>query len=419
MPPIPLPAVPMLGDTTSQPIEEFDRVTRHPGFGLTVQEVIQIYRTAEFGWPMDQCDMFRDVVENDGHLRSVTEGRNLAVAGKPWQIMAGGPNAVDKVAADTLEGSLRNTNFSSMIAHVLNTRYDGFSGSEIDWRLIDSDVIPVWFVNVPCRRFRFEELDRPRLITRNDFNGQPLKPGHWVFGRNSTSGVTGRSGLLRTALWFSLFKRWSWRDWVIYAEKFGIPLVIGKWGDSAGEEEKATLEDAVTDIGEAGQAVMSKDTEIEIHEAAQGAASNNLHAGIVREANNEMSKLITGSTLTVEQGGPGSFALGQVHADRSFDLIIADAEFMKQRFREDIARPFLHFNGFVGAALPKLVIHVAPTTDPLTRSKVIETLHRMGLPLDMEQLRQEFQLRAPPSDERTLPVLAPEPAPEQIPAGAE
>ncbi len=411
MPPLPLPVIPNIGDTVSQPVEEFDRVTRHPGFGLDVQTVVQIYRGAEFGWPMDQCDMFADVRENDGHLRSILEARNLAVSGKKRQIMAGGNEKIDAVAADVLEDAMRETNFSDLIAHLLGTRPDGYAGSEIDWREIDGDFVPTWFVNVPCRRFKFDEGDRPVLLSRGNFEGEALRPGHWVFGRNAPSGIVARAGLMRTATWFALFKRWSWRDWVIYAEKFGIPLVLGKYEQDATEEDKDELETAVTDIGEAGQATMSKSTEVEIKEAAQGAASNNLHSGIVSEANNEMSKLITGSTLTVEQGGPGSFALGKVHADRSFDLILADAEFVQDRFREDIARPFMHFNGFGDAAVPKLVIHVVQQSAPLTRAQVAAKLHEMGLKLDTEQLREEFQFRAPPSDARALPPAAPKAAP--------
>ncbi len=401
LPPPPLPMTAPLGGIVEQN-SEFDRFVRHPGFGLEPQRVLNIFRTAEHGWPMDQCDLFADITENDGHLRSVTTARSLAVAGKKWQVMPGGSETIDEVAAQLLQSSLRDANFPDLMLHLLETRYGGFSGSEIRWAERDGDSIPEWFVNVPCRRFRFDELDQPRLLSRDDFDGVSLAPGRWVFGRNSVAGIVARSGLLRTATWFALFKRWSWRDWVIYAEKFGIPLVRGIYKQGATEEDKAELEQAVEDIGEAGQATMSDETTIEIDEAKQGGDSTNLHAGIVREANAEISKLITGSTLTVDSGGPGSFALGKVHETRSFDLVVADAEFVARRFREDIARPFLTFNGLQGAALPELIIHITRESDPLTRAKLAETLLRMGLELDTEQLREDFQFRKPPTEARTL-----------------
>lgn len=401
LPPPPLGMQAPLSAQT-QPSAEFDRFVRHPGFGLEPQTVLNIFRQAEDGWPMDQCDLFADIVENDGHLRSVKAARTLAVAGKKWQIMAGADDTASVAAAELLQAGLRDTNFADLMIHLLESRYGGFSGSEIRWGEIDGDSLPTWFVNVPCRRFRFDEFDRPRLLSATDFEGVELKAGQWVFGRNSVAGITARSGLLRTATWFALFKRWSWRDWVIYAEKFGIPLVRGIYKAGATEEDKAELEKAVEDIGEAGQATMSDETQIEIDEAKQGGDSTNLHASIVREANAEISKLITGSTLTVDSGGPGSFALGKVHETRSFDLVVADAEFVARRFREDIARPFLAYNGFKGVALPDLIIHITRESDPLTRSKLAETLWRMGLKLDTEQLREDFQFRAPPNEARTL-----------------
>lgn len=411
IPPMPI-AIGSAVATRTRPIQWLDRFLTHPGYGVEPQRVVQIYRTAEYGWTMEQCDLFDDIIENDGHLRSVIHARVLAVAGKQWQVMHGGDAAIDQKAAELLQSALRESNFDDLVAHLLSARYMGWAGTEIDWRVVDGDTLPLWFVNVPHRRFCFDEYGRPRILNGiDDTTGELLRAGSWVFGRNSVSGLTARSGLMRTATWYALFKRWSWRDWVIYAEKFGIPLVIGKYDSDASEEDRTALETAVESIGEAGQATMSDETMVEIHEAQKGGAESNLHAGIVREANNEISKLITGSTLTVETGGPGSFALGKVHESRSFDLVLADAAFVARRFRADIAKPFLAYNGFADAACPELIIHVTRETDPLTRAKLAETLQAMGLELDTEQLREEFQFRKPPTTDRTLSPPAPTPAP--------
>ena len=83
-----------------------------------------------------------------------------------------------------------------------------------------------------------------------------------------------------------------------------------------------------------------------------------------------MSKLVTGSTLTTDSGGPGSFALGRVHENRSFALQVADARKLTKVFRNDIARPFVAFNGFDGARLPRLVVQVSPDQDPASRAQV-------------------------------------------------
>ena len=417
------PAPPELGSTegvTVKPVELWDRFVSHPGSGIDPRRVITIYRQAEWGFPQCQVDLFMDIVENDGHLRSAIEDRLLAVSGKEWQVMPGGEAAIDIKAADLLQSMLEQTNFDDVIAAILASRYYGYSATEIDWRSLDGEVVPSWFVTVPFRRFRFDAEDRPLLLNAGNDQGELLQPGHWVYATNGgpMAGITARSGLLRTATWFALFKRWSWRDWVIYAEKFGIPLVIGKHDPNASEDEKKQLEETVEDIGEAGQATMSNNTEIDIREAQRSGDAGGLHRSIVAEANQEIAKLITGATLTGQSGGPGSFALGKVHEGRAFSLVQADAKMVSKRFSMDIARPFLAFNGLQGARLPTLKIYVERETDPLRRLDMAQKALAMGIPLDIEQMRAETGFRAPPNDARTLKPIAPT-SPPSAPASVE
>jgi len=285
--------------------------------------------------------------------------------------------------------------------HVLSSRYYGFAGSEINWQDNGDAIVPSWYTNVPHRRFRFDEFDRPLLLQDRNFQGEPLRPGAWIFASNAISGVTARSGLGRVFTWFSVFKKWSFRDWVIVAEKYGIPSIVGKYRQDSTAEDKSALRDAVQDLGEAGYAIMSEATQIDIHEATRGGASTSLHSAIIKECNSEISKLITGSTLTLDSGGPGSFALGKVHETRAFDFVLADAELVMRRFRRDVALPFMSSNGFTGKP-PELIIHVAREQDPMTRMQIFAEAQKMGLDIDRDQVREEMQFRAPPTPERTL-----------------
>lgn len=400
----PMPSVFGGAGISVKPNELLDRFVSHPGAGISPQQVIQIYRSAEQGYPQAQFDLFNDTIEGDGHLRSAIEDRMLSVCGKDWRVMPGGEDQQDILAADLLQGMLEQTNFNEVIAKLLASRYFGFSASEIDWRRIDGDVVPNWFVTVPFRRFRFDKDDQPLLLSLNSWEGSPLEPGKWVTASNAGPifDVVPRSGLMRTATWYSLFKRWSWRDWVIYCEKFGIPLVIGKHEPGATEDEIEQIEQTVQDIGDAGQATMSTNMEIDIREAQRSGDSAGLHRAIVGEANQEMSKLITGSTLTGQSGGPGSFALGKVHEGRAFNLVIADASMVNDRFQATIARPFLEYNGLKLARLPKLKIYIERETDPLRRMTLAKGCHDLGMTLDVEQIRAETGFRAPPNEARTL-----------------
>lgn len=406
MPPPPLAMTAPAGISV-QNLDGFDRGLLHPEFGIEPRQVISIYRSAECGWSSHQADLFTGIVERDGHLQATILNRINAVAGKAWQVLPGGADPESVLAADLLNVQLHATNFQEMISHWLSARYMGWAAAEIIWEKIGDVTLPVHFIDVPARRFSFNSKDQPELL--NDqitslTGGEALVPGKWIFVRNRSpfGGLTVQSGLLRGATWMSIFKHWSWRDWVIYAEKFGIPLVIGTYRQGAQDDEKNALEAAVEDLGEAGSAIMSDQTNIEIREAQRGGDSAGLHRSIVREANEEISKLINGSTLTMATGGNGSFAQAEVHAMTSFAHVEADARMIAGNVAIQLFRAFLRFNGFTRAKVMRLVIHITRETDGMVRAQESKILQELGLKLDEEQIYEEHGFRKPPTDDRVL-----------------
>lgn len=383
----------------------FDRWSTHPGHGLTPTRIREILLESEVGYPMRQCDLFEDVEESDAHLRQAFESRLQAVAGKSWTVLPGGDRKMDQTAAERFEQALRDVpNTRQMFEHQLtDTRY-GYAATEILWGLSDDGwIVPTWFANVPHRRFRFDlEGDNPHLLTKdNTAIGEPLLPGQWIFSRLRHR-LAASSGLMRTAIWLAMFKRLALRDLIVFSERFGLPYLKGIYEEGASDEDKAVLKAALRKIGTDGAAMMSERTKIELVEVASKASGEQVQAVIHELVNAEISKLITGATLNAESKGPGSYALGQVHQDRSFDLIASDAERLEHRIKVDLAIPFLKFNG-LAAAPPHLKIHVVRNVDPLTRARVASIYaNDLGGELSREQIRTEFQFKPPIDDDDKL-----------------
>lgn len=396
-PPPPLPDRPPAEMVTIRPALDWDAQT-HPGYGLTARVMVAAFRQAELGWPWQQCDLFDDVIESDGHLRSALESRLKAVSGKPWIILPGGDSAADRTAAQELEGALREVpNFSETLAHQLKGNWYGYSASEIRWEYTNGIIAPTWFANVSHRRIVFDWIDyTPRYRTLFVPEGIPFTPGAWWYWTRAGGGtIPPRSGLMRTASWWSFFKRLAVRDWVVFAERFGLPYVLGTYDAGASQQDKDVLKQAVQKLGTDGAAVMSAMCKIEIHASDHGGKTADVHGSITQLANNEISKLITGATLTAETAGPGSFALGQVHADAAFELRAGDAEDLTAHFERAISAPFLLWNG-MKAKRPRLKLNLVRDMAPLTRAQILSILcNNIGLPLDEEQLRQENQLKKP------------------------
>lgn len=400
----------------------FDRFTSHPGHGLTPRKILSIMRDAEDGYPADQCDLFEDVIERDGHLRDALEGRLEAVSGKEWIFQAGGDRTEDIRVTELLGDIVRDIpSVDDAIEHLLTANWYGYAAVGIEWGRVNGVTAPVWLECVPHRRFVFDSQGQPRLAndTGDKDAGIVLEPGRWIFHHRRHRQIA-RAGLMRTATWWSFFKSISVRDWIIFAEKFGVPFIRGVYNASSGndqtaDEEKAVLKEAVEALGKDGAAVLSDTCEIVIDQVRAGGDANGIHGAIVNVCNAEISKLITGATLTTETQGPGSFALGRVHQDRSFDKVQGDATKLGARFERSLGRSFVGFNGFV-ARPPRMKIHTVREIDPAKRAGIMSTMaNELGLELDEEQVRQEFQLKKPTGSAlrgtKSGVGAAPEPAP--------
>lgn len=409
-PPEPTPARPASGSQARR-VPIYDRWHRvnHPGHGINPRRIVEIFKQAELGFPIDQCDLFEDMIERDPHLRSQHEQRMDAVVGNEWALLPGGDSEADRYAAVALEERLREPtlNLHDTEEHQLKANGFGWSGSEIQWDMVRGLLAPAWFSNLPPRRFRFDERDRPFVITdKNWIHGEPLEPGRWWMTCRSHSQIA-RSGYMRTATVPSYFKNLSLRDWIIFAERFGLPFVYGVYDEGVPDDDKDALLEMVKMLGKDGSAIFSRAQEIKI-EHAQGGNADGVHAAIIATMDTQITKLITGSVLMADGGDGGSYAQSKVQQGVRFQIALADAMRLSRSFETCIAAPFVRFNG-LDARAPRLKIHLVRDVDPATRMDLYcRAVNELKLEIDSEQPYQDFQFKPAPAG-RAIPG-APVPA---------
>ncbi len=403
------PAVPASGDAPKTESRQASRslaldwATR-PGFGLTPDLVKRIYLEAEAGYPQRQCDLFHDLIENDGHLRGLIEARINAVAGKGWVMQPGGTDSASIEGAQALDELMRTANVHELLWHQLESNFFGWAHSEIDWDFSEGLFYPAWFDNTPHRRFVFPE-GAPRLLTdKNYAEGEKLIPGRWVLSRARGSNIA-RSGLMRTAAWFALFKRTSIRDWVVACEKYGIPFLLGKYDEDTSKKAREELAKALKSLGQDGFGIFEEGITIEAIDVAKR-GDGGLLGNLIGLCEAQLSKTITGATLTADASGNGSWALGKVHSGVRFDLIQSDAAMVAEIMRRYIGEPFMRYNGFPGKA-PILKSQIAQEIDQQTRMKLQIDAYKLGLPLSKSQLYEDHALRKPIDEADTLVLASP------------
>lgn len=394
------------------PQRGMDTYNSHPAVGLTAEMLVSFYRAAEAGQPVRQFDAFENIREVDGHLRGLIEGDIESVAGCDWVLKPGRPDADSEKAAAALEDFLRNEaassqpalaggtvavgGFREFIEHHAMATHDGIACSNIVWDLVDGYVYPCELVNAAVRRFAAPSQERASEIWLvNSIGNQlvELQPGLWAIsrarGRNPWA-----SGSMRTAAWWAMFKRWSIRDWQVFAEMFGLPLAIGYYEEGAGQASRDALEEAVKMIGEDGFAVLSAMTELVIKDTARSGDSSTVYPKISKMCDDEMSKLIVGGTLNtdVSSSGAGSYNAATVHESRAYKKERAHARRIEDMFTRCVGAPFVVFNGLDRAAPPRLKIQI--TRDNLERAQVLGAVGQV-VDIDEDQIREEFSLRVP------------------------
>ncbi len=416
---LPLPPPAPLSPAPSSPHVEIvttasrmDYADSYAGYKLTPDRVAAVLRQADWGYPLQMFDMFEHLVMVDGTLRGLYEQRLDEVSAVEWSLRPGDERAGSIQLATELEVALRAMDTEGMIEHLALQPFLGCSYAEVAWlSRPDGFQVPVEAVCVPHRRFIFDDQSRPRLTTdANSYPGEPLerRPGSsWVLAETRRWRKQVQAGIMRTVAFWSVFKRMSVRDWLLFAEKFGIPMIVGKYDENTGETTRKALKDAIAALGTEGRAILAHGTFIEVlTDAIRSGGGDHLHQGITALCNAEISKAITAGTLTSDVGGPGSFALGQVHAQQKHKLHVADARRIGRWIRRYIGQECIVRNGLVElAAPPFLHLHVQKL-DLLQDAQTVKTLVEAGLKLSARHQREHFNQPAPSgADDELKPLV--------------
>ena len=149
-------------------------------------------------------------------------------------------------------------------------------------------------------------------------------------------------GLLLKAATQTIPKKNALAFWDTFAEIFGMPMRIART-TSRDDKELAKMEKMMAEMGTEGWGIFQEGTNIEVVETSKGDAFNVYDRRIDR-ANSELSKLILGQTMTIEDGS--SLSQSQTHLEVFENLIEADCDMVR-----DVVN---------GQLLPRMVRHGFP-----------------------------------------------------------
>lgn len=400
------------------------------GGAVSPLDVSSVLREADMGRTHRLVDLVHEFRQKDGHLQSILQRREQAVAKLTVQCRApDGAKKRDKKSAEVLERALRKAKgFRQAVAHLVGeSTLFGHSTVQVIWGRQDGLLVPVEFKCVGARRFGFRMSDGkllfdPTVTGFGDVNAAGVDllaeytPGKFIQIRRRVNGdVEVREGLARVICWLACFRTWDISDWLKFAELSWKPLRRGGYMKGASKEDIAALDNALRYFTAAGWVRYNKETtSFEVDWPKNGVTSGNgSHKELAEFLASEMSKAVLCGTLTTEAGSKGARSLGEVHQEGLEDVTEGDEQTVSEAFTIQLAGPFAQMN--YGERAMAAVIEF-PMGDEVNLKEFgagIGALVNAGLPVPVSWVLEKTGIPQVNGDEEVLkPVASGEPKPD-------
>lgn len=390
-----------------------DKYSTYPSNGLTPERLATIFKEADAGDVYRQMELFEEMEEKDPHLFSILQTRKNAVLSLDYEIHPYSEDTEDVKAAQLIQEVMEFEGLEDAILDLLDAIGKGFAISEIMYTVDSGRAMINKLKWIHQKRITFDDYMNMRLLTEADpTRGIEIPENKFIIHKyRARSGHPNRAGVIRVCAWMYLFKNYDIKDWVAFAEVYGMPLRLGKYDTSASKEDKDALMRAVAMLGTDAAGIISKSTEIQFVEAVKN--STDVYKTLADFCNTEMSKAVLGQTLTTEVGDKGSYAAGKVHNEVRQDLKEADAKSLAETMRRDLFRPLVRFNRGEKPRLPYLKHNFETPEDTEKTAKVYSIVIKdIGLPVSKQHIYEKFGIPKPgPKEELLVPPAASSPLP--------
>lgn len=387
----------------------------HPADGLTPQRLASILRGAETGDIRSYLELAEQMEEKQTQYLSVLGTRKLAVTQLEITVEAAEDNPAGQEHADLIRNWLKRDELQDELLDLLDAIGKGRSHTEIIWDTSANQWMPRCLEFRDPKWFTTEIVDgRTPMIWADDGQRVPLPPYKFiVHDHKAKSGLPIRGGLARPVAWVYLFQNYTLKDWVAFAEIYGLPLRIGKYDNGETMENIRLLMQAVANVGSDAAAVIPRSMEIEFVDGGEGrGGSADIFSGLCAYLDRQISKLVLGQTATTDAdtGGLGS---GAEHGEVRDDIKLADGKRVGSSINQQLVRPIIDLNyGPQPLGYPRVSLGMAETVDVTAFSTAVSLLVPQGLKVKQAEVRAKMGLSDPEAGDEIMEPPATPPPPE-------
>ncbi len=369
--------------------------------GLTPRKLAGILTAAAEGDATEYLTLAMEMEEKEPHYASVLSTRKLALEGLQRQVIAASDDKRDKEIADACADMLDSCNIDDHRADLADGVAKGYSVLEIMWTGSKR-----WDPRLEWRDQRWFMFDKVsgqelRLRDENIREGIALPPAKFIIHKPKIrTGLPIRGGLARLAAWAFIFKTYSLKDWMAFAEVFGTPLRLGRYGPQATQDDINTLLRAMIGLGTDGLAAIPESMKIDFVQASNISGATDLFERLATYMDKQVSKAILGQTMTADEGA--SLSQSKTHENVRHDILRADARQMAGSINRDLIRPFVDLNFGQQERYPRLDIPVPDPEDQEKWMRVVERFVRLGGKVSASTVADRLNIPAPAEGDELL-----------------
>lgn len=378
--------------------------------GLTPAKLAAVIRQVDEGDAIEYLTLAEEMEERDPHYYSALSSRKRAVSSLNIFIEAANNSAQAEKHADFVRDVLTSDEASTLTEDLLDALGKGYSVTEILWDKSAKEYWPKEFKWVDPRYFRFDwqtgqEL---RLLDESDAaNGLRLPPYKFIQHRpRLKTGMPIRGGLARLTVIAFMAKGYTLKDWLAFAEVFGMPLRLGKYGVGARPEEKAALLRAVSQIGTDAAAIIPDSMMIDFVDGGSASGGDKIFLHLAEYLDRQVSKAVVGQTASSE-GTPGALGAQDAQENVRKDIWMSDAFQLSATLKRDLVKVLvdLNFGSQPRGQYPKVRIGAEDSEDLEKFAKSVAPMIDRGLPVEASVVLDKFGLPMPDGVDKNLRLV--------------
>lgn len=384
-------------------------LSSHPTKGLNPQRLASILLGSEQGNTEAYLALAEELEEKDPHYLSIIRTRKMAVSQLEITVEPASDDKNDIENANLIEEFLNRDQLQGELFDILDAVGKGASFTEIIWDLSESQWMPKDLVWRDPRWFIFDRDDGVTPYLNEGGNEVPLAPYKFIYHQHkSKSGIPIRGGVVRPCAWMWLFKNFSVKDWVIFAEAYGQPVRLGKYNAGASKEDRDILLKAVAQIGSDAAAIIPESMQIEFIEAQQKTGTADVFERLCNFADQQMSKAVLGQTTTTDAIS-GGHAVSKEHNKVREDIEAADAKMLASTLNRDLVVPIITLNRGAQKKYPRIFIGRTEDVDLNMQTTAVDRFVRMGGRVSMSKMAERLGMPVPDNEKDVLRPLAESP----------